>query len=112
MGLDGGTSVSAGACGCELESVAGNEDVALRRGAHVVVCTDASRRHSGRLVSSLHMFRVNPHLASFQHSDIAGLPLDWHQRIRSLAQGGSRWRNRVISTEERGRGILKNGSSS
>jgi hypothetical protein len=28
------------------------------------------------------MFRGNPHLASFQHSDIAGLPLDWHQRIR------------------------------
>ncbi|KAJ7337664.1 hypothetical protein DFH08DRAFT_812984 [Mycena albidolilacea] len=49
---------------------------------------ERSRQHSGQLVSSLHMFRANPHLASSQHSDIAGLPLDRHQRIREPSPYG------------------------
>jgi hypothetical protein len=53
-----------------------------------VVRTDASSRRSGRLVSSLRMFSSDLHLASSQHSDIAGFPLEWHQRIQGLPHHG------------------------
>ncbi|KAJ7802242.1 hypothetical protein B0H13DRAFT_2389732 [Mycena leptocephala] len=86
LDLDAGALASAWARGFRLEIAVGNEDVALRKGADAVVRTDASSRRSGRLVSSLRMFRRDLHLASSQHSDIAGFPLEWHQRIQGLPQ--------------------------